>query len=183
MSVTRGTSIIIHGDSIPSIHSLCAHVVQEVGGGPASAFEWTDLWDPENPLRNSLKVGKLSVSGLEDFHVKLVKSPDPDSEYLPTILYRFPSIRYDPYLLVPLIIPVHLAGCPEPKFYIHVTGWVGADGTLAQFLIREWSCNSHKTIKECVYKFGQFLRGFHSRYPGLQHTDMNPSNVLIVTDA
>jgi hypothetical protein len=183
MITADGASIILNDGVSPSISNICHDVARILGRGSDIAFECSSIHDPENPSRNSLEVGKLRVSGFDEFHVKLVHSPDSDSEYLPQVIKRFPLLRFDPNLLLPLIIPVHLGGCPDPTFYVHVTAWVEAEGTLAEILIRDWSQKSLESLKGSLYSFGQFLHGFHSKYPGLQHTDMNPSNILVVTDS
>ena len=79
-----------------------------------------------------------------------------------------------------MIIPVLCRGKSEPVFYVHVTTWIDAHETLAAFMVRNWVQESREAVEKCLHNFGKFLHAFHSKYPGLQHTDMNPNNVLMV---
>jgi len=180
LHLERGTCITIDLDEVPSLEFICSALIPLISKNSYDGLEIVDLRDPENPFRNTLCVGKLSIPGAGSFHVKVVQPPDTDSEYLPSVLSKFPELEEDPYVLVPAIIPVVSFGEPDPMFYVHLTKWVDSQETLAQFIVSKWFHGSHAAVKTCLFQFGKFLRGFHSKYPGLQHTDMNPSNVLMV---
>ena len=180
LRLTSEARIISETEEIPSTAEICAGVADIIHCETSVQCKCVDLWDPANPPRNTLRIGKLAITPKESYHVKLIKAPDSESEYLGSVLRRFEGLDKDQYLLIPTIIPVFRSGYPDPKFYVHVTKWIEGHETLASCLIRMWFCGSRNAVKSTLCSFGKFLRNFHSRYPGLQHTDMNPNNVLMI---
>ena len=129
---------------------------------------------------NSASMAKLTVEGRGAYHVKLVTAPDPESMELCVTVRKYPALVADDSVLLPLIVDVVVRGETEPLYHLHITKWVENTGTLAENVITLWFQKKYQDLQVLLYSFGRFLRAFHLRYPGLQHTDMNPSNVLLV---
>jgi hypothetical protein len=148
---------------------------------PGSEYVVENLADREVPPRNTVHVLKFSIQGGESYLVKLVLAPDPESEYLPKIVSKYPGLMSDPNIMVPCILPVLPSDSTTPSHYLHIAPWIDIGVSLTHEIVRLWSDSKSHTLRNVLCHFGKFLRGFHSTYPRLQHTDMNPSNVLIVT--
>jgi tRNA A-37 threonylcarbamoyl transferase component Bud32 len=129
---------------------------------------------------NSLDVFKLTIDGKRSFHVKLVDAPDPESVFISKVLELFPELASDQNVLVPQVIDVVDTSTGEAEYYIHVTMWKERATPLSVSLIKQWMTGRLKELERMLYAVGQFLRGFHGKYPGIMHNDMNPSNVLLV---
>lgn len=156
--------------------SLAAHLSKQ----NTCDFELKLIDSPAYLTGNSDSLSYITISGLGKFHIKAVRSPDPESVYISEVLRKYPGLPSDDAVVIPRIIDVMEAGTENVKLYLHVSRWVENEGTLAQRIIELWFRKQLDDMRALLQAFGAFLRGFRTRYPGLNHNDMNPSNVLLV---
>lgn len=128
---------------------------------------------------NTVSVSKFTIDDNASYLVKLITSPDAESIYFPVIMGKFPKLSEDSGLCLPKILDVVNATTKETKYYIHVSPWVDHVGSLADLTITFWMTKRTEPIVSLYTAFGQFLKQFRSTYPGLNHNDLNPANVLI----
>jgi hypothetical protein len=144
-------------------------------------------WSLENlstdcRTRSNTSLFKVSSDG-QSFHLKLIPFPDPESLYLSKVLVRYPSLRNDTSLTIPRIFDI-IDGSGQCLFYAHVTPWIAhSAGTLTENIVSLWFNKRFDDLKNLMASFGAFLAGFHDTYPGLNHNDMNPSNVILKFEA
>jgi len=143
-------------------------------------FELKLIESPAYLTGNSDSLSYITISGLGKFHIKAVRTPDLESVYISEVLRKYPGLPSDDAIVIPRIIDVMEAGTENVWLYLHVSRWVESEGTLAQRIIELWFRKHFDDIRALLQAFGAFLRGFRTRYPGLNHNDMNPSNVLLV---
>ena len=137
--------------------------------------------DPSTYLSgNSVSGSRLFISDSESLHLKLLKAPDSESVYLSKVKKKYPRLLCDEAVLVPEVIDLVSSRTGDVLFYLHVTPWMAHNGTLAEIIIMMWMSRRHVELERLLEEFGQFLKAFHTKYPGLHHNDMNPSNVLLV---
>lgn len=150
-------------------------------GGEATKkwqFEKTEELSKEKSS-NTVSVSKFTVDDNKSYLVKLLTAPDAESIYLPVVLGKFPKLLDDGSVCLPKILDVVNATTKETKYYIHISPWVDHVGSLADLTITFWMTKRTEPIVSLYTAFGQFLKQFRTNYPGLNHNDVNPANVLI----
>jgi hypothetical protein len=150
-------------------------------GGESSkewAFEKTEELSKDKSS-NTLSVSKFTIDAKSPFLVKLITAPDSESIYLPVIYAKYPKRLEDQSLSLPKVLDVVNATTKETKYYIHVSPWVDHVGSLADLTITFWMTKRSEPIVSLYTAFGQYLKQFRAQYPGLNHNDLNPANVLI----
>ena len=162
--------------------SIAACLVGSLSRLPPKTLVIENLDSSGPEFSNRVCCFKITCPDKSRFLVKVVPAVDLESETLSEVISRHPGLVSANYVSIPMIFEVVFRQTGERVAFMHVTKWLDGYRDMAHLLTRLWSQGKHSSVFELIERFGKFVKSFHNSFPGIQHNDMNPMNVLITDE-
>jgi hypothetical protein len=177
LTIARGLGTEVKDSS--DARGIVSEAVSLIFNAPRDSLSIEYHESDSSLFSNTLGCFTVRCPDNSSFFVKVVDPNDIASANLCDLLQRIPSLASSSYLSIPTIVSLISRDTGDRVAYIHVSNWLCGFKNFATWMTDLWTQGDESNVFDQLEKFGKFVRAFHDEFPGVQHNDLNPMNVMV----